>query len=148
MQINRILFQDAWLCNASTSNPNSIKSCFSLHYTDNPNLASSYFLMYKRFMILVCKYWITTQCKPQKVNALAMQHCNTKHAQSHTHAHTCTFTFAFMCLFFEVATREQKPHFIHSRPAGNTKHTHTHTLYTHLSRATGHQALNMSKVLS
>jgi len=61
--------------------------------------------------------------------------CNAKLADAHTHTHA-----AFMCLFFEVATGEQKPQFIHSRSAGNTKHT----LYIHTSAG----LLDMSKVLS
>jgi len=59
----------------------------------------------------------------------------TLNLQMHTHTHA-----AFMCLFFEVATGEQKPQFIHSRSAGNTKHT----LYIHTSAG----LLDMSKVLS
>lgn len=75
-------------------------------------------------MGLVCKS--ETIFIKNKSNVLL---CNTATLNIQMHTHACMFMLSFMCLFFEVAIREQKPHFIHSRSAGNTKHTH----YTHTS---------------
>lgn len=79
-------------------------------------------------MGLSCKYWKRRLC-PSKTSQISCYATLEHYTKMHTHAYM--FTSAFMCLFFEVAIREQKPHFIHSRSAGDTKHAH-------LSRATGH----------